>query len=782
MKKKRNRYDEAPYANDGRQSGNAPRPYTEKELKKMPRKERKAYRKDLYERQDALEAQLVANGAIAPRKKREGRSFLWNIIAVCLAFFLGLLAALGGLVGGGYFALTKFSAKSILGENYASLIKEDYAEKSLAEIGGEFINDLSSGLDSLGKIGKYTPIVENMLGSVTQQLETLGIQIDVNEFMNVPFSEFGAYMQNEVLLKTELGKALKVDGNSSSLIKAICYGQEGEDYTVDPETMAITPTETGRGATTIETLTSDTSFIGGLAVSDILEVGESSPEFLKAIQDWTVEELSQSGRIERLKLKQVIGMENNTSALMNAIGEWRIKDLTDQTKMDTLLLSDLLIIDEDSPMILQSLKNVTLGDFHTKIDKLRLGDILGETAIESNKLLKPLKDSSIGTLSEDLKTLTVEQVFGAEIFSYMEINGGVTYLDMYADYAAHYTEESYNAAGTDKRPQAIADPSAVKTYYTINGSDVRALKGFFTHEEGGAYTLLPENISIRKETTAGVPRYYAETEQTVVPQYKFQIVNYETNGLDELPAGASIGTDTDPETGENFYTITMTVETESGASLQTFRIYEDGLGFYYRNGKSRVDLERVAVSYFYTGADGAEVVFTVTESGTVQDKDGNPVKVYLRRGEDEYFIKTERQACLQYYVPEDGVNEYTAVYGEEDVTECYEYEKGGAIVRLDRFLTGVWFLLLTEEKADGSIEYKTDTNVLDMSSLVGTTTARVTATALWELYFHRTLETNPFVKFLVPITLSDGTAVQNLNQLTIVQTIEAVQKLSGGGA
>lgn len=226
----------------------------------------------------------------------------------------------------------------------------------------------------------------------------------------------------------------------------------------------------------------------------------------------------------------------------------------------------------------------------------------------------------------------------------------------------------------------------------------------------------------------------------------------------------------------------MTVETESGASLQTFRIYEDGLGFYYRNGKSRVDLERVAVSYFYTGADGAEVVFTVTESGTVQDKDGNPVKVYLRRGEDEYFIKTERQACLQYYVPEDGVNEYTAVYGEEDVTECYEYEKGGAIVRLDRFLTGVWFLLLTEEKADGSIEYKTDTNVLDMSSLVGTTTARVTATALWELYFHRTLETNPFVKFLVPITLSDGTAVQNLNQLTIVQTIEAVQKLSGGGA
>lgn len=685
-------------------------------------------------------------------------------------------------MGGGYFALTKFSAKSILGENYASLIKEDYAEKSLAEIGGEFINDLSSGLDSLGKIGKYTPIVENMLGSVTEQLETLGIQIDVNEFMNVPFSEFGAYMQNEVLLKTELGKALKVDGNSSSLIKAICYGQEGEDYTVDPETMAITPTETGRGATTIETLTSDTSFIGGLAVSDILEVGESSPEFLKAIQDWTVEELSQSGRIERLKLKQVIGMENNTSALMNAIGEWRIKDLTDQTKMDTLLLSDLLIIDEDSPMILQSLKNVTLGDFHTKIDKLRLGDILGETAIESNKLLKPLKDSSISTLSEDLKTLTVEQVFGAEIFSYMEINGGVTYLDMYADYAAHYTEESYNAAGTDKRPQAIADPSAVKTYYTINGSDVRALKGFFTHEEGGAYTLLPETISIRKETTAGVPRYYAETEQTVVPQYKFQIVNYETNGLDELPAGASIGTDTDPETGENFYTITMTVETESGASLQTFRIYEDGLGFYYRNGKSRVDLERVAVSYFYTGADGAEVVFTVTESGTVQDKDGNPVKVYLRRGEDEYFIKTERQACLQYYVPEDGVNEYTAVYGEEDVTECYEYEKGGAIVRLDRFLTGVWFLLLTEEKADGSIEYKTDTNVLDMSSLVGTTTARVTATALWELYFHRTLETNPFVKFLVPITLSDGTAVQNLNQLTIVQTIEAVQKLSGRGA
>lgn len=749
------------------------------ELKSMPKKERKAYQKQLDEQQKALEKRLVERGAIAPRKKPERRSFLWNIIAVSIAFFFGIVAAIGGLVGGGYFALSKFSAKTVLGENYASFIKEDYAEKSLLEIGGEFINDLSSGLDSLGKIGKYTPIVETMLESVSEQLETLGIQIDTDEFMNVPFSEFGTYMQDEVLLKTELGKALKVNGDSTSLVKAICYGKEGEDYTVDPETREIIPTETGRGATTISSLTSDSSFIGGLAISDILEVGQDSPEFLKAIKDWTIEEMSQSGRIERLKINQVIGMGDDPSELMKAIGDWRIKELTRQDKMNSLLLSDLLVIDENSPMILKSLKDVTLGDFHTKIDKLRLGDILGKDAIEGNKLLRPLKDSSIGTLASDLQTLTVEQVFGAEIFSYTEINGGVTYNDMYLDYKTHFKEESYNK-DVDKRPTAIAAGTEINTFYLLPGGGTNRLsEGYFTKKTSGpndVYTLVDENASIRKETTESVSRYYTDIEYTVTPAFEYRLVNYETNGLDSLPAGAVIGTDTDGETGDTFDTLTMTVEDgNGGSSVQTFRIYEDGFGFYYKNGSKRVDLERTAASYSLTDKDGATITLTVNADGTVTDADGDEVKVYERRGTDEYFIKSSEQVYPLYYFAQSGVTEYTEVYERNEVTECYETESGA---RLDRYLTGVWFLLLTETDGSGNIVYNTALPVLDMSTLVADTTARVTQTALWELYFHHILEENPYVKLAHAIPIG-GKTVENLNELTITETIELVQTLAG---
>lgn len=751
------------------------------ELKRMPKKERKAYERQLDEQQKALEKRLVERGAIAARKKPERRSFLWNIIAVSIAFFFGIIAAIGGLVGGGYFALSKFSAKTVLGDNYAAFIKEDYAEKSLLEIGGEFINDLSSGLDSLGKIGKYTPIVETMLESVSEQLETLGIQINIDEFMNVPFSEFGTYMQDEVLLKTELGKALKVNGDSTNLVKAICYGKEGEDYTVDPETREIIPTETGRGATTISSLTSDSSFIGGLAVADILEVGQDSPEFLKAIKDWSIEEMTQSGRIERLKLNQVIGMGDNPSELMKAIGDWRIKELTEQDKMNSLLLSDLLVIDENSPMILKSLKDVTLGDFHTKIDKLRLGDILGKDAIESNKLLRPLKDSSIGTLSSDLQTLTVEQVFGAEIFSYTEINGGVTYNDMYLDYKAHFTEESYNK-GVDKRPTAIAAGTKFNTFYLLPGGGTNRLsEGYFTMKamDGSAdvYTLVDENVSIRKETTEKIARYYTDIEYTVTPAFEYKLINYETNGLDSLPSDAVIGTDTDGETGDTFNTLTMTVEDgNGGSSVQTFRIYEDGFGFYYKNGSKRVDLERTAVSYSLTDKDGATVTLTVNADGTVTDPSGAEIKVYERRGTDEYFIKASERIYPLFYFAESGVTEYTEVYERSEVTECYETESGA---RLDRYLTGVWFLLLTETDGSGNIVYNTAQPVLDMSTLVSDTTARVTQTEMWELYFHHILEENPYVHIAVPITLSDGTIVENLNQLTILQTIELVRGLAG---
>lgn len=55
----------------------------------------------------ALEKQLVKEGKIFPRTRYVPRSFAGRVLAVVLAFLIGVVAAIGGLLGVGYFAGTR---------------------------------------------------------------------------------------------------------------------------------------------------------------------------------------------------------------------------------------------------------------------------------------------------------------------------------------------------------------------------------------------------------------------------------------------------------------------------------------------------------------------------------------------------------------------------------------------------------------------------------------------------------------------------------------------------
>ena len=450
---------------------------------KLTKKERKALKKQQEAEQRELEKTLIEEGKIAPRVKYERRSFLWNALAASLAFVIGIGAGIGGLIGGTYFAASKISVKDLLGQigiDYHKYVEEDYASKTVLDIGKELA---STPFENLQSIGKFTPLLRKQLEKVQELLADFGIDLNVDEFMLTAFGELSPYFQG-VIQSAELGGVLSLSPESDKLMLSICYGKENEDYTVDAEGNIVM--NEGKSATTIQQMAEDaTSVINRVEVStmmevtadsspsmrylaygkegvdyeivtdeatqektiqmlggskpkqlkdlskndsslldnaricDLVEITEESSNLMRAIKNWTVSQLKQQSRIERLKLKQVLTIDEETSSrLLKAIADWRICDLSDQDKINSLTINDVLTITEDSPLLLRSLQSATLGKFDDAIKTLRLEEMIPE--LESNKLLKHLKNSTVDTLASDVKALSVQQVFGDEIYGYYQ--------------------------------------------------------------------------------------------------------------------------------------------------------------------------------------------------------------------------------------------------------------------------------------------------------------------------------------------------------------------------
>ena len=70
---------------------------------KQTRAEKKRAQKATQAQQLALEKQLVKEGKVLPRTRYTPKGYLGRILALLLAFLFGMLAVVGGLLGGGYF-------------------------------------------------------------------------------------------------------------------------------------------------------------------------------------------------------------------------------------------------------------------------------------------------------------------------------------------------------------------------------------------------------------------------------------------------------------------------------------------------------------------------------------------------------------------------------------------------------------------------------------------------------------------------------------------------------
>ena len=530
-------------------------------------------------------------------------------------------------------------------------------------------------------------------------------------------------------------------------------------------------------------------------------VASKSSGLLIAMKDWKLSDLQNQHRIERLKIGNVITVDEGTSSLlMKAIKDWRIGDLSKQEKIDSLTLGDV-IDTTDSDGILASLADSPIGSMQASIDKLTLADMLGADAVAGNKILKHLANSTVNTLSDDMQNLSIGEVFADEVFSFMEIKGGKTYQELYEDYFTHHTNAAYNtdaegAMSNEHVPHAYTvgkgdtlhniTMSEVEKYYVVSDTSFgtqEVTHGYYLDKNGTptADSISEADVKIdpaivnanRKaeltdQNAAWKTPYYYEKKIPVTPKYEYQILNYSTGNLEELPEGATV---TESAGGDK---IVRTYH--DGAA--TYDIIDNGFDLYFTRTVEKegvpteetVYLDYVQTGYEETLPEGADVRFDKTEKTYYYTVDIAVYKLYYSVGAAKY-------------------------YTESQTTEKYRYEG----VELDRYLAGVWYMLLAEpvdevypgkqdgkeiEGKVGTIVYNTDKSILDMDGLITGVDSSLTETPLWKLYFCGILVDNPYVAFNGPVKFKHKTAgseveheVSNLNEVKISELVALVKAL-----
>ncbi len=871
--------------------------------KKLSRKERRAQKKALRKSQLAYEKQLVAEGKIPPRNKYRSNNFFWRVFALCLVFFFGMFTAVGALLGFGAFAPVK-DVLWLAGIDYTNLVKEDYAAYSLLDI----VRDvMGNPFDSLSSIAKYSPVIDHYLDTFDESLSALGVHLDKEKVKATPFGELGAYLRDDVLGTIVLGEALGLTANDNNrLMVAICYGEEGVDYTVDGEGN-ITPisdpltvgmlsedsksildrvtVEDALGVSassnaamrflaygtegteyeidgddvvmleneltgelyskkTLSDLTSDGATpIENARISDLITV-ESDTGILAAIKDWHISDLQDPYRIERLKISEVMEIGPDSSRVAQAIAQWRLADFKDPAMMDSLKLGQVIGVGPESPPILRALEETPIGELGDAVDGLRLLDILDEEDFTDNNFLKPLKLSSLTSLAENLKNLTAADLFGEDMYEYLdpEQNGGKGYKTLYEEYESAGRNDKENSAVLPVKYERGAD-DVVSSYFVHGGEETRLQLGFYCGSEEDGYVAVPENGVHARKISPALPEesarteYFINGEQVLTPAYEWRAVDYEQEGLVPLPEGDGISTETagytvieregtpytDPA-GNPYYYLTTRIRFEDGAPTQTtervaYPILQSGYGLYYTYLKytegagadefreERTDLEYALVSLSYEedgqtvtlhkNADGKwaynpeegaeEQIVPVYEKEAVTDPETGEVQTPAY-----YYRKTETEVFRGYYA-ESG--EISAVYpeGDESVTQRFEIVKASpeddgpeTRTEVERILDGVWFFLFGGLDEEGNFIDTSDTPALDLTDVMSGMSGTLSDTVLWKLYFHGLLTHNPFVdlatKFPEGCPVGGEKTVKNLNECTVTESITLVNALMSLGS
>ena len=221
----------------------------------------------------------------------------------------------------------------------------------------------------------------SFLNTDTMTLDSLGQFLDIPTdnavFDAIRYTPF-AYLSdsvNSALGSIYVDEVIGVDGSSSRLLLVLAYGsnvQVQEDGTV------VYPEEDRR---TIEDLTGS---LDGLTVGDMVNTGDDPHPLLEAISGWTMDDIGNPDKLDSLTLGDVLGVDTSEGSA--------------------------------DAKILQALADVPIGEIPAEIDNITLGDMVKIGTDDT--LLGSLHGSTLKSLAEDLKALTVQQMFADDVYEY----------------------------------------------------------------------------------------------------------------------------------------------------------------------------------------------------------------------------------------------------------------------------------------------------------------------------------------------------------------------------
>ena len=221
----------------------------------------------------------------------------------------------------------------------------------------------------------------SFLNTDTMTLDSLGQFLDIPTdnaiFDAIRYTPF-AYLSdsvNSALGSIYVDEVIDVDGSSSRLLLVLAYGsnvQVQEDGTV------VYPEEDRR---TIEDLTGS---LDGLTVGDMVNMGDDPHPLLEAISGWTMDDIGNPDKLDSLTLGDVLGVDTSEGSA--------------------------------DAKILQALADVPIGEIPAEIDNITLGDMVKIGTDDT--LLGSLRGSTLKSLAEDLKALTLQQMFADDVYEY----------------------------------------------------------------------------------------------------------------------------------------------------------------------------------------------------------------------------------------------------------------------------------------------------------------------------------------------------------------------------
>lgn len=494
-----------------------------------------------------------------------------------------------------------------------------------------------------------------------------------------------------------------------------------------------------------------TAELNSVYVDDVLDIDGTSPRLLlvlaygqnvKVNDDFTIEYDEDDRRtigdltreFDQLTISDMIDIDENSHPLLSAIGDWTMDDIGSKDKINSLTLGDLLGEESQNAKILQALANVSIGEISEEINNISVGDMI--EIGENDTLLNSLRGSTLKSLAEDLKALTVQQMFADSIYSYYEA-GSITPSEAQDPATANREDAAALQALFDEKA-AVYGGDAL--YVSYEGSYMPASEFLARYENGeedsisgsvpavlySKYLLLDRTGAT--ETTADDLANYASGNTAYVPLYAFvdgkmteitENAGWSLSAEDKVElSGKTLyvrATDADgsPVTGENGEPLYKEAEGNNG-------VYAESELWYFDNASERMRKVTLEPAGLELAGTYENIFARLTYAGTYSAE--NPDAVYSSGNLFRYDAASESWKQVAVTHTGSAANQdlaYTVSGTVADGTRLYTYGN----------VTGIWKYLLTDE--DGA---EVSCAVQSVDTLISNVRANINRLTLKVLY------------------------------------------------